>query len=219
MDPQKLDRQGGCWVCWSSSSWRDPLPSRPHTPCRSMQRFWTSAKKGEMEWHHKLVLTPKKDGGYKWKEDCKRAFVWMFDFFLKWNTVIRWRNQLRGWSESQKWSIWIVFSSDVKQLTVFCWSGSTPSTSVPRQSWIILQNFFRVIFCRSRKGINAVKFPPQLSPQCVDIIKAFGCWFWSLQERFGEAKAMFWREGFLDGDEQHLCRMPYFSLEGSLLHY
>lgn len=77
----------------------------------------------------------------------------------------------------------------------------------------------RVSFGRSRKGINAVKFPPQLSPQCVDIIKAFGCWFWSLQERFGEAKAMFWREGFLDGGEQHLCRMPYFSLEGSLLHY
>ena len=58
--------QGGCWVCWSSSSWRDPLPSRPRTPCRSMQRFWSSAKGGKIE----LVLTPKKDGGYKWKEYC-----------------------------------------------------------------------------------------------------------------------------------------------------
>jgi hypothetical protein len=27
-----------------------------------------------------------------------------------------------------------------------------------------------------RKGISAVKFPPQLSPQCVDIIKAMTKW-------------------------------------------
>ena len=99
------------------------------------------------------------------------------------------------------------------------WLLWTLSTPAPRQSWIILPELLqRVIFCRSRKGINAVKFPPQLSPQCVDIIKAFGCWFWSLQESFGEGKAMFWCEGSLDGGEQHLRGLP-FSLEGSLLHY
>ena len=31
---------GGCLVCWSTSSWRDQPPLRPHTPCRSMPKSW-----------------------------------------------------------------------------------------------------------------------------------------------------------------------------------